>query len=285
MKNYLTIVGFIILLCASFIITNKTTNIMVNNDELMNTIKEVASEYNKEYIDGKVDGNTFIPGISGLEVNNKKSYEAMKKYGVFIGSLLKYNEIKPKNKLKDNYNKYIIGGNKNKKMVSLILLVYKEDDINKILNILEKENVRVNFFIDGYWFEENNELISKLSNNGNVIGNLSYNGNYNDGAYIWMDSIIKKAGKQKYGYCYLEEENKEVLDICAMNKNYTIIPNLVLKNNYLSNIKKNITNGMIISLDTNNILIEELPAIINYIKSKGYEIENLNELLNESSNL
>ena len=85
-----------------------------------------------------------------------------------------------------------------------------------------------------------------------------------------MDSIIKKAGKQKYGYCYLEEENKEVLDICAMNKNYTIIPNLVLKNNYLSNIKKNITNGMIISCFTLFPVIDfksvSMISVISYIK-------------------
>lgn len=284
MKKYLTIFGFGLLIILSMFITDKTTSIMLSNDKLMMTIKEESPHYYISSIDGVIDNNKFIPGISGKEVNIKKSYNAMKKYGVFTNSLLEYNEIKPTNKLKNNYDKYIISGNENKKVVSLIFLVHEEDDIKSIVNILDEKNIKSNFFVDGYWFEKNNYMIPKLIEKDYVVGNLSYNGNYNDGAYIWMDTVIKKIGKQKYGYCYLEKEDNEALRICSMNKNYTIIPNMILNSNYLSSIKKNIKNGMIISLDVNNELVKELSVIIDYIKSKGYEIDNLNGLLKEAIN-
>ena len=54
------------------------------------------------------------------------------------------------------------------------------------------------------------------------------------------------------------------------------------------NINKNfyektklLQNGSIISYNVNKQLIEELPIIINYIKSKGYNIVSLKELFNE----
>ena len=282
MHKLLSKIGFVLLIIISFIITDYTVHIVLNNDELMMTIKEVSSTYSSEAFDGVINGDYFIPGISGTQVNVTKSYNNMKKYGIFIESMLEYNEIKPQNKLKDNYNKYIISGNENKKIVSLIFLIHSEDDVFKIIDVLDSKDVKVNFFIDGYWFEKNKGKIYDITKLGHVIGNLSYNGNYDDGAYIWMDTVIKKVGKQSTGYCYTEKDNLEILNICALNKNYTILPQLVLKDNFFKNIKTNIKNGMIISLDVNNELINELVVIINYIKSKGYEINNLNVLLSES---
>lgn len=283
MNKFFTFFGFLCLICFSFIMTDKTTSILLNNDELMMKIKEVSSNYSSLSYDGVIENNTFIPGISGKEVNIKKSYNAMKKYGIFMSSLLEYNEIKPKNELKDNYNKYIISGNDKKKEISLIFIINEEDDIDKIISILDDKGIKANFFVDGYWFEKNNDMIPEIIKQNHIIGNLSYNSNYNDGAYIWMDTIIKRIGKQNIGYCYVEDENEEILKICSMNKNYTIKPGLILKNNYIANIKKDIKNGMIISLDVNNTLINELPIIISYIESKGYKIDNLNELLKENT--
>ena len=267
----------------SFIITDKVSNMIKDKDELMHIIKDKASSYTINPIDGIYTQTTFIPGINGRIVNINKSYNAMKKYGVFSNSLLVFKEVKPNNTLNDNYDKYIIGGNINKKMVSIIFLVHKEDDIRDILNLLHQKNVRANFFVDGFFLENNSNLISDITSLENIIGNLGYNGNYLDPSYIWMDTLIKKLGKQKKGYCYLEKENDDYLKLCAANKNYTIIPNLILNHNFLSNIKKNLKNGMIVALDINNELKEEIGIIIDYILSKGYTLDNLDVLLSEKS--
>lgn len=281
MKKILSTIGFIVLICISFVYTEKAANLVASKDELMMTIKELSNEYEVSPIEGVSSDNTFIPGINGIKVNNKESYNQMKQYGKFSDNLLKFNQIYPKNRLKDNYDKYIISGNNNKQMISLIFLVNDDDNINEIVNILDNKQVSANFFVDGYWFENNNDKITQLINNNYVIGNLSYNLDYNDSAFIWMDTIIKRIGGQKIGYCYAEEENENNLKVCALNKNYTIKPSIVIKDNYMKNIKENIKNGSIISLNINKELVQELPIIINYINSKGYSIVNLNELLSE----
>lgn len=281
MKKFFSIVGFITLVCLSFIYAEKTANLVIDNDQLMMVIKENSVNYNIDAVDGKIDNDTFIPGINGIEVNNKKSYNAMKKYGIFNSEILEFNQIEPKHQLKDNYDKYIISGNSNKNMVSLIFIVDENDNIDGILNILDDKNVTANFFVDGYWFEKNNERVSELIDNDYVVGNLGYNLDYTDSSFIWMDTIIKRIGKQKQGYCYTEVENEENLRICTLNKDYTIKPNIIIKDNYMKDIKEKLVSGAIISLEINDTLKNELPIIINYINSKGYKIDNLNNLLSE----
>lgn len=281
MRKFFSIIGFISLIMVSFIYTEKIANMVIDKDELMMTIKEESKTYEIETVEAIIDNNTIIPGINGLKVNNKESYKQMKKYGLFNNNLLEFSEVSPKHKLKDNYDKYVISGNKEKNAVSLLFLVYENSDLDSIINILKEKNIKANFFVDGYWFEKNNDRVYELINNGYVIGNLSYNLNYNDSAFIWMDTILKRVGKQKQGFCYAEVENSQTLEICSLNKNFTIKPNLVIKDNYMKNIKENLVSGSIISLEINTSLKQELPVIINYIHSKGYKIENLNELLSE----
>lgn len=281
MRKIFSIIGFISLIMVSFIYTEKIANMVIDKDELMMTIKEESKTYEIETVEAIIDNNTIIPGINGLKVNNKESYKQMKKYGLFNNNLLEFSEVSPKHKLKDNYDKYVISGNKEKNAVSLLFLVYENSDLDSIINILKEKNIKANFFVDGYWFEKNNDRVYELINNGYVIGNLSYNLNYNDSAFIWMDTILKRVGKQKQGFCYAEVENSQTLEICSLNKNFTIKPNLVIKDNYMKNIKENLVSGSIISLEINTSLKQELPVIINYIHSKGYKIENLNELLSE----
>lgn len=282
MRKFFSIIGFMSLILVSFIYTEKIANMVIDKDKLMMTIKEESKIYEIETVEAIINNNnTIIPGINGLKVNNKESYKQMKKYGIFNNNLLEFSEVSPKHKLKDNYDKYVISGNKEKNAVSLIFLVYENSDLDSIINILKEKNIKANFFVDGYWFEKNNDRVYELINNGYVIGNLSYNQNYNDSAFVWMDTILKRVGKQKQGFCYAETENSEFLEICSLNKNITIKPSLILKNNYYQNIKENLVSGSIISLEINSSLKQELPIIINYIHSKGYKIENLTELLSE----
>lgn len=280
MKRIITLIIFLFVISLSFFLTDTIYNLVIEKDNLMKKIKEVSINKEQEAVDGVIIDNKIIPGISGLKVNINKSYKAMKPYEVYSDSLIVFDEIKPNNLLKNNFDKYIISGNKNKKMISLIFIVNENISINKYIDILDKYAIKGNFFVDGYWFEKNKEMISEIINKGHIIGNLSFNNNYEDGAFIWMDTIIKKNG-QKSSFCYLENENIKYLNMCAMNRSYTIQPSLVLKNNYLSIIKRNLENGLIISLYEGNNLYSSLPSIIEYIKSKGYSIETLDVLLNE----
>ena len=269
------------LICFSFFYTEKAALVVKETDELLLTIRENVDQYQVDAVDALIDGNTIVPGMNGKEVDVEKSYDKMKPYGKFQENLLEYKSIKPKEKMNKNFDKYVIGGNKKKNQVSLLFLVDEQDSVDSVLSILDQFDLKGNFFVDGLWFENHNDEVTELIQSGHVIGNLSYQGNYKDSSFIWMDTIIKKIAKQRISYCYTEEENDEILQICSMNHDYTILPSYVVQNHPLKEIKENLEAGSIVSLSINDMMIQELPVIIRYIQSKGYTISTLLDHLSE----
>jgi len=280
-KNLFRNIGVFTLICVSFFITNKTATVIKENDPLMIKIKEEAKNYKVDAIDAKIVDNTIIPGLYGKKVNVNSSYSNMQKVGTFTPSLLIYDDIKPKISLKGTYNKYIVLGNPNKNMVSLIFLVDSDDNVDNTMRILEEKGIKANFFIDGIWLEKNNDELVRIAGAGHTIGSLGYNYDYTNGSFTWMNTLIKKASNQDNGYCYLEKPNGKNFGICTLMKNYTIIPNIVVNKNYLTNIESLVKPGSLIALEINAIMEKELPLIINYLISKGYRIETLVKHLDE----
>lgn len=281
MKKIFEVIGLISLVCFSFFYTEKISTVIRGNDDLLKQIEEIEEQYKIEAIDAIIDGNTIIPGVSGSQIDVKSSYKKMKKVNTFNSNLLVYEDIKPKVSVNGVYDKYIISGNKNKKEVSLLFLVENRTDIDKVITTLKKYDIKATFYVDGNWFEQNNEKITSLIEDGNVIGNLGYNYQYNTSGISWMNAIVTKIGNQNATYCYVEAENEETLNICNNNRSYTIKPNLVVDKNPLITIKKNITNGSIISLKINDQLNSELPLIVEYIHSKDLKMVTLADLLDE----
>lgn len=284
MKKFFSYLGAISLILISFMISEHTASVMRENDEIMTKIKETYEQYNKEASDAIIDRNTIVPGMNGKTVNIEESYKEMTKLGTYNPNYYVYDEIKPNISIKKTYDKYIISGNKEKHMISLVFLVRNNDDITNIINITEKQNIKVTFFIDSEWMQKNNDLTIALINNNYTIGNLSNNLDYESTDFIWMNNILKRIGKQKINYCYAETENEANLKACENQKNYTIKPNIIVKKYPLQEIKKQIKSGSIIALQVNEKTNDELELIINYIKSKGFSLTNLSENLSEKNN-
>ena len=200
MKKTFQVIGLISLTCFSFFMTDKTTTVVNNMDDIMISIKENADKYNSEYIDAIITEDNIIPGIKGKTVNINKSYKNMKISGYYSDKLFIYDYKKPKISIEDNMDKYIIKGNPNKRMISLVFLVGANDDINSILNIINNYNIKASFFVDVNFFTNNTDLIESMINKGHNIG--IYIDNYNDSNFEWLDVIIKKVNKQKHGFCY-----------------------------------------------------------------------------------
>lgn len=247
----------------------------------MVSIKKSSEDNKIEPMNSLIVDGTIVPGLYGSEVDIKKSYKNMRRIGSYNINYLIFNSIKPQKSIENNYDKYIVSGNSNKNMVSLIFIVNDNDNLNKIIEILEKKQIKGNFFVDGNWFEKNNELVLDLIGKDHVIGNLSYNLDYSDSGFIWMNTILKKIGKQRINYCYAEDFNDDTIKNCSIQKNRTIKPSIVVKKNPTIEIKNNIKAGSIISLPVNSTVENELSYIIDYINSKGYAIENLNVHLSE----
>lgn len=281
MKNFFQSIGIISLLCFSFIYTEKTVTVVKEFDEIMVQIREQNASYKVEAVDATVTSNTIIPGISGSEIDIDKSYSKMKRYGKYNEKLLEYKDVRPNISLHNNINKYIVQGNKNKNMISLLFLVESSDSISRILNTLSNKKVKATFFVDGAWVEKNNEVLIQIINEGHEIGNLGYNYSYTNSSFSWLDNKIKKVSGQKYGYCYSENDNKQTLSICSVNSNYIIRPNIIVKDNPTITVKDNIVPGSFISLPINETVMEELPVIIDFINSKGFSINTLGVHLEE----
>ena len=250
MKKFFSYFGLFSLLLVSFFYTEKTVNVVKEYDEVMIKLKEYAVKNKKEPINAYISGNSIIPGISGYQIDINKSYSKMKRYGKFESSLVEYEDIKPQVSIDDNIDKYIVSGNPENRSVALLFEV-SDNDINSIIKILDKNKIKGNFFID-----------SNVNN------------------FLWIDTIIKKVGKQKIGYCYFENESSELLNFCSLYGNYSVKP-IKLTNNLYTEVKDKLLSGSIFSfkIDENNI--NELDIVISYIKSKGFIIQSLNDFIKE----
>lgn len=281
LKKIFETIGLLCLICFSFFYTEKISTVIKENDDIQKEIEQVKDQYKTVAIDAIINNDTIIPGVSGKTIDVKASYKKMKKINSFNDNLLVYKNTKPKISVENIYDKYIISGNKAKKEISLLFLVEENDNIDKVIDILKKNNIKATFYIDGNWFENNNEKSLELIKDGHIVGNLGYNYRYDVSGISWMNTIVTKIGNQKSTYCYTENKNQDILNICKNNKSYTIIPNIVVKQNPLITIKKNLSNGSIISLKINDGLQSELPLIINYINSKDLEIVTIEKMLDE----
>ena len=123
-----------------------------------------------------------------------------------------------------------------------------------------------------------------LIGNGHTIGILNNNQDKGNKEFIWMNKILKEIGKQKNNYCYTEEENEKLIEECKKARNYTIKPNIIIKQRPLQEIKQQIRNGSLIAMKINSKTNNELELVINYIKSKGYSIVNITENISEKNN-
>lgn len=265
-------------MCFSFFYTEKTVSVVKEHDEIMIELREKLDRYQTPSVDAKVEKNTIIPGIAGTSVDVNKSYNKMKRYGKYNETLIVYKETYPTISIKNNYDKFVISGNPASKSVSLIFKVRGNNDIKSILKILNEKEIKANFFVDDKYLDYNDlSLISKYNHN---IGNLI--NDYSESSFSWLNNRIKKVTKNTY--CYDEKNNLENLNICSINKIYTIKPSIIVETNPTITIKDNLKNGSIISFNINTDVINELSVIINYIRSKDIKIILLDELLDETYN-
>lgn len=268
------IIIFLLFITLSFYITNLVVENIKNNDSLMEKIKSTSSKYKTNYKNAIIKSNTIKSGKYGKDIDYNKSYSSMKKYGAYNETMTTLKEVKPTISIEDNYDKYLIGTSSSKKEISLVFI---GEDFPKTMNILNKENIKGTFFIDGTILNKNYYL---LKNTNHEIEILSYNNTYDKSLFkssiLYLETITKK----KANYCYTENDNDYLLKLCKKLKLHTIKPSIVIDKDLYHEVKNNLDNS-IISIRINNYTNRELRTVIKYIKSKGYNIVKLEELLSE----
>ncbi|MEK4294691.1 polysaccharide deacetylase family protein [Paenibacillus sp. FSL R5-0914] len=145
------------------------------NNDLRLRIETAAAKLNAPPVDAVVDRVwKAIPGYNGLEIDVESTYrnallapkEPIK---------LVYRQIEPKVSLNELGAEPIYRGNPVKPMVSLMINVaWGNQYIVPMLDILDEENVKVTFFLDGSWLSKNPELATEMLKRGHEMENHAY---------------------------------------------------------------------------------------------------------------
>lgn len=279
-KNTIKLFSLFLLLLLSFIYTDKVFNEARGNDPLMKEVISYKKAHDVKPVEPKIKDDEMILGMSGLIINEEKSYKNMKEDDTFSKQKLVYDKKKPNTSITKTYDYYITNGI-SKNMVSIIFKVNNSTNVSELLSLLAKTNVTVNFFIDGSYLEKNVETAFSMVNLNSEIYNLGYDNKYSKSMISVTNNLIESITLKDSLFCLNEVKNDNYKDICASKKMLTISPKLVNPN--ITDLKKNLSKGVIIVYDLDEFDTSKFNFIINVIESRGYKIKGLSKLINENS--
>lgn len=275
LKKIFKISAVLLLVGFSFFYTEKVTMIARNSDPIMRAIKKEESNKKVSNVNPVINKDEYIMGINGCEIDVDKSYSKMRSVGEFKEELI---VMKETSNDKDLTDKYVIGGNNKEKKVSLIFIVNKDIDSN-LTDYINDKNIKVNYFIDGKYLEENMITVKFLSENSNIYY-LGENEEYSDENMLYHNNLISMNGSNEPKYCFTSDKDNNTLKLCN-DYDMVTIKSDILKDNIYKMIKDKLNNGVIFAIDSDNI--DEIKVSINYILSKGYNIISLEDLLSEKN--
>lgn len=278
-KKSIHVILILLLAAFSFYYTNKSIELVREQDPIMKQIKTTDEKYTIEAVNAVIEDNTIIPGLVGKTIDYEESYNKMKQYGVYNEVLTTLKEVKPEVSIEDYYDKFIVSGNPEKKSVALIFKVEKTSP-SEIVKILNNKGVEATFFIDGYYLENNYEEISTMTNHELEL--LSYNSDYDELYFSSSKDYLETMTKQKLKYCYSDYDKEEVINLCQKLNMHTVLPTIKINSNTFQEVKDKLTNSAIISIPLSSQTTKELSTTIDYIKSRGYRLTTLEDLISES---
>lgn len=279
MKNIIKMTGLISLVIFSFFYTDKVIEVIREEDEIMIELSSVKELYKIEPINATIVRNTIIPGLNGKEINIEKSYKEMKKSGLFNKHLLIYDNSSPNIKLSENNDKFIIHGQPQKQMVSLIFILNNPKYLSEIEKITANKEVIINYFVTyNYLMSYSTEIKAMNNHEFYSYGNA---GEYTPENLLFSNNLISRITSNNAIYCLAPNMEESTLKLCSENNLYTVTPNIIGEKKPYTAIKTNLNSGSIILLSMNNETIKELATIIDYIRGKGLKITGLSALLSE----
>lgn len=201
-------------------------------------------------------------------------------------------------KIIEKYNGLCLGNPDQKYVYLTFDAGYEAGYTEKILEVLKQNDVKATFFITGHYLNTQPELVQKMIENGNIVGN--HTGNHKSMPEVELSTIkdevmnLHTAVYEKFGYemKYIRPPKGELSERTISYTNslgYTTVmwslayddwdENNQGRENYgKTKILDNVHNGAIILLHSNskdncNILDD----VIKQIKNSGYEFKTLDE--------
>jgi len=183
------------------------------------------------------------------------------------------------------------------KVAFTINCAWSADDIESILDTLEKENVKITFFMVGDWIEKNPDAVKKIVEKGHEIGchsdthphvnNLSYEKNVEE-IEKCNDKIEKITGKRTNLYRTPYGEYNNTVITAAQDKGYyciqwnldTLDYNSLTGDEMWNRLNGKLKNGSIIlSHNGTAHTADSLEMLIKNIKQSGFEIVKVSDII------
>lgn len=185
-----------------------------------------------------------------------------------------------------------------KKKVALTFdVAWGSENIEEILNILDKHNIKATFFLVGSWIDDNEELVKEIHNRGHEIGNHSNtHSSFTDiSNEEKIDEIVSTANKIKdltgedvnlfrppFGHV-----DKDTMNTCKSLGYYVIkwdVDSGDWKNigatNVIDRVTKNTTKGSIILFHANvKDVGSYLEESISNLEKKNYSMVKISDLI------
>lgn len=243
----------------SFYYTEKIALYTQSKNPIMKSINDAKENLTVTSINAEIYDEYIIPGLNGLEVNVKESFQNMKSFQTFNSYYLVFDQVKPDISIENNKNKIIRQGNNRKRSISLIL-----EDNQLIYDYLKSNNIKANILVDldTYYKTETFEIINNDSIN-----------------FEKLETLLNKAEKNSY-ICFVNESNKE----SCISKNYFLVENnQELNSSNIVSIKNNIKSGDIILIKS-SAKLEDFKLLLKQIEYQDLNIVYLSELITEENN-
>ena len=189
----------------------------------------------------------------------------------------------------------------NEKKVALTFdAAWGSDKTQKIVETLKENDAGGTFFLVGFWIEKNEDKVKMIDEAGLDIGTHSSShpkmstlseSAMNQELKSSMERITKITGKQvKFFRPPFGDYNDTLINVATGLNLKTIqwdVDTLDWKgisaSEILSRVKSSVKNGSIILCHNNSDhILEALPLMIEYLKSEGYKMVNISELVYEN---
>ena len=258
MKKYQKYLLTLLLGLFTLCYTNKVKELSDYNNTLLTSISKYASNVDNKCIEGSINNDGMILGYAGISVDIQNSYSNMKGIG-FKKSLVEYKKNKCIINKEDNLDKYIVSGNTYEKKLSLVVDVINLNYYKQMKEVCIDENIKLNYLVN-----------LDIYNSINIKENILFKTNNNN--ISRFKNIINDF------YC-VKYNNFEVINYCKKYKISSILMKNYIKDDLLLNTKKVLNNGIILFIKESKNNYNELQSTIRYIKSMGYTIVSVDELL------
>lgn len=143
---------------------------------LASQLLQYSEEHSAEPQEPRIDPIWhFVPGLQGMEVDYGLSYENMSVAGTFDENLIVKKSIPYQENPEQFRHEPIYKGNEHGDYVSLLINVaWGEQELNEMIEILDRLDVKANFFFEGRYAENHSYQVAKVYNQGHLVGNHSY---------------------------------------------------------------------------------------------------------------